>query len=193
MAPLFERPVTMILYCPTQEIYSFIKFWCEVSTMSTYHRKKKKKRKVRFWLDCSLVVILIISSTCPMNVFNFITLVFFFAHSVKPSLHLPTLAYVFPWILKLESICFQHMHLARLLLVTSLLSYELTTLLLKISYSFSDFLSGLIVGCGYFAEVSSYSPFDQRNRLTSNKNRKELHKTEMSCPNQFADTQILMK
>lgn len=191
MAPLFERPVTMILYCPTQEIYSFIKFWCEVSTMSTYRRKEKKKK-----LDFDLTVLWWLFWSFPLLALWMcltLSLLFFFAHSVKPSLHLPTLAYVFPWILKLESICFQHMHLARLLLVTSLLSYELTTLLLKISYSFSDFLSGLIVGCGYFAEVSSYSPFDQRNRLTSNKNRKELHKTEMSCPNQFADTQILMK
>lgn len=69
MASLFGRPTAMILYCLTQEIYSFRKL---MRGFNVNISPEGKKKKARFRLYCSSVVTLIISSTCLMNVFNFI-------------------------------------------------------------------------------------------------------------------------
>lgn len=92
-------------------------------------------------------------------------------------------------------VCVKRVHRAHRLLTASSPHCYLMTLLLQISYCFSDLLSGLRVGCGPFPEVSSCCPFYQRNAQTpsSSKNREKFHSTEMFCPNQRAGPLLLME
>lgn len=83
------------------------------------------KKKDRFRLYCSLVVILIISSTCLMNIYHSFS--WLSAHRVQFSLHLLILTYICPRILKLEPVCSKHMHCVQVLLVALSLPYGLTT------------------------------------------------------------------
>ena len=87
--------------------------------MSTYHRKEKKKD--RFRLYCSLVVILIISSTCLMNIYHSLG----FLLTVYSSLFIYWYWHICPQILKLEPVCSKHMHCVKVLLVASSLPYGL--------------------------------------------------------------------
>lgn len=149
------------------------------------------KKKVRFRLYCSLVVILIISSTCIWTCL-ILSLLVFCSRCTALSLHLLILTYVCPRTLKLESTCFKPIHLAHFLLMVALLPYDTFAQNKLLLFWFL-----IRLDCGLWLFPRSEQLFSILSERLSDslliKNREKLHSTEMFCPNQFADPPMLMK